>query len=133
VAPFQPSNWTILASIVLFITTLQGSSRNAVSSSTSIVACLSVAAGMRRFYTLKYVYTMVLTSIEWYDFYGNRDSSVDIVTGYGLGCRGIGVRVPVGIRFVSSPRRPAFYPMGTGSSFSGGKAAVLWSCPLTSI
>jgi len=26
---------------------------------------------------------------------------------------------------------PASYPMGTGASFSGSKAARTWSCPLT--
>jgi len=28
---------------------------------------------------------------------------------------------------------PAPYPMGTVGSFTGGKAAVVWSCSLTSI
>jgi hypothetical protein len=36
----------------------------------------------------------------------NRDSSVGIATGYGLDDRGVGVRVPVGSRIFSSPRRP---------------------------
>jgi hypothetical protein len=36
----------------------------------------------------------------------NWDSSVGTVTGYGLDDRGVGVRVPVGSRIVSSPRRP---------------------------
>jgi hypothetical protein len=34
------------------------------------------------------------------------DSAVDIVTGYGLDDGGVGVRVPVGSRIFSSPRRP---------------------------
>jgi hypothetical protein len=37
---------------------------------------------------------------------GSRDSSVGIATGYGLDDRGVGVRVPVGSRIFSSPRRP---------------------------
>jgi hypothetical protein len=37
--------------------------------------------------------------------------------------RGVGVRVQVGSRIFSLPRRPASYPMGTGGSFLGGKAA----------
>jgi hypothetical protein len=36
----------------------------------------------------------------------SRDSSVSIVTGYGLDDRGVGVRVPVALRIFSSPRRP---------------------------
>jgi hypothetical protein len=34
------------------------------------------------------------------------DSSVGIATGYGLDDRGVGVRVPIGSRTFSSPRRP---------------------------
>jgi hypothetical protein len=56
--------------------------------------------------------------------------SVGIATGYGLDDGGVGVRVPVGSRIFSSPRRtdrsgahPASYPVGTGGSFPGGKAA----------
>jgi hypothetical protein len=37
---------------------------------------------------------------------GSRDSVVGIPTGYGLDDRGVGVRVPVGSRIFSSPRRP---------------------------
>jgi hypothetical protein len=36
----------------------------------------------------------------------SRDSIVGTATGYGLDDRGIGVRVPVGSRIFSSPRRP---------------------------
>jgi hypothetical protein len=36
----------------------------------------------------------------------SRDSLAGIATGYGLDDRGIGVRVPVGSRIFSSPRRP---------------------------
>jgi hypothetical protein len=35
-----------------------------------------------------------------------RDGSVGIATGYGLDDRGVGVRVPLGSRIFSSPRRP---------------------------
>jgi hypothetical protein len=52
---------------------------------------------------------------------------VGITTGYVLDDRGAGVRVPVGSRIFSAPRRPdrpcgphASYPMGTGSSFLRG-------------
>jgi hypothetical protein len=37
---------------------------------------------------------------------GSRDSSVGIATGYGLDGWGVGVPVPGGARFFSSPRRP---------------------------
>jgi hypothetical protein len=36
----------------------------------------------------------------------SRDSVVGIATGYGLDNRGVGVRVPIGSRIFSSPRRP---------------------------
>jgi hypothetical protein len=36
-----------------------------------------------------------------------RDNVVGIATGYGLDERGVGVRVPIGSRIFSSPRRPA--------------------------
>jgi hypothetical protein len=61
-----------------------------------------------------------------YFFVGGWDSAVGIATGYGLDDREVGVRVPVGSRIFSSARsgaHPASYPMGTGGSFSGGKAA----------
>jgi hypothetical protein len=35
-----------------------------------------------------------------------RDSIVGLATGYGLDDRGVGVRVPLGSRIFSSPRRP---------------------------
>jgi hypothetical protein len=59
----------------------------------------------------------------------SRDGAFGIATGYGLDDRGVGVRVPVGARIFSSPRRPdrfwgqATYPIGTGGSLSGSKAA----------
>jgi hypothetical protein len=67
------------------------------------------------------------------------DSAVGIATGYGLDGRGVGVRVPVGQDFclfrviqTGSGAHPASYPIGTGGSFPGGKAAGAWSWPLTS-
>jgi hypothetical protein len=60
----------------------------------------------------------------------SRDSSVGIATGCGLDDGGFRVRVPVGSRIFNSPRvrvgsgaHPASYPMGTGGTFLGGKAA----------
>jgi hypothetical protein len=58
------------------------------------------------------------------------DSVVVIATGFELQNRGVGLRVPVGSRIVSSPRRPdrywgppTSYPTGTEGSFLRGKAA----------
>jgi hypothetical protein len=60
-------------------------------------------------------------------FHISRDSSVGIASSYGLDDRGVGVRVPVGSRLFSSPRRPdgarPTYAIITGGSFLGGKAA----------
>jgi hypothetical protein len=61
----------------------------------------------------------------------DRDSSLGIATGYGLDDRVIGVRFPEGAGNFSlrhhvqtgSGDHPASYPMGTGGSFSPGKAA----------
>jgi hypothetical protein len=60
----------------------------------------------------------------------SRDSAVDIATGYGPDDRGVGVRVLVGSRIFSSPRRPdrLWGPHSRLSnvyrgSFPGGKAA----------
>jgi hypothetical protein len=59
----------------------------------------------------------------------SRDSVVGIETGYGLDDLGVGVRVP-GQEFsflhvvqTGSGAHPASYPMGTGDSLPGGKAA----------
>jgi hypothetical protein len=46
-----------------------------------------------------YLMTLSITLIK-------DDSIVGIATGYGLDDRGVGVRVPVGSRIFSSPRRP---------------------------
>jgi hypothetical protein len=71
----------------------------------------------------------------------NRDGSVGIALGYELNDRGSGVEFPAGAGNFSLNHRvqngsgahPASYPMGTKSSFPGGKAAGAWSWPLTSI
>jgi hypothetical protein len=69
---------------------------------------------------------------------GSRDSSLGIATGYGLDDREVGVRIPVGLRFsllhveTGSGAHPTSYPIGTGGSFPGGKAAGAWSWPPTS-
>jgi hypothetical protein len=68
------------------------------------------------------------------------DSSVGIATGYVLDDRGFRVRFPVGAGNFSLHHRvqngsgthPASFPMGTGGSFPGSKAAGAWSPPLTS-
>jgi hypothetical protein len=61
----------------------------------------------------------------------SRDSSVGIATGYRMDDRMIGVRFSAGAGNFSLRHRveivsrahPASYPVGTGGSFSGGKAA----------
>jgi hypothetical protein len=54
----------------------------------------------------------------------SRDSAVGIATGYGLGGRGIGVRVPGRVRFLSSPRRPDRF-WGLPSLLSNGHRGLL--------
>jgi hypothetical protein len=69
------------------------------------------------------------------------DSTAGIATGYGLEDLIIRFRFPVEAGNISlrhhvhtgSGTHPASYPMGTGVSFPGGKAAGAWSIPLTSI
>jgi hypothetical protein len=68
------------------------------------------------------------------------DSSVGIATGCGLDDQGVGVRVPAGSRIFSSPCRPDrlwgppnSLANGYWGSFPGGKGAVAWSWPFTSI
>jgi hypothetical protein len=52
----------------------------------------------------------------------SRVSSVGIATGYELGDREVGVRVPAYARIFSSPLRPdRLYPIDTGLYFPGGK------------
>jgi hypothetical protein len=51
-------------------------------------------------------HTSLLFSRGSWEVIWSRDSSVGIATGYGLDDRGVGVRVPVGSRIFSSPRRP---------------------------
>jgi hypothetical protein len=60
----------------------------------------------------------------------SRGTSVGIATGYGVDDQGVGVRVRMGREFsilhavqTGSGVDPASYPMDTGDSFPGGKAA----------
>jgi hypothetical protein len=70
----------------------------------------------------------------------NRGSSVGIALGYGLDDRCYRVRflAEAGNFFHyrvqnDSRAHSAFYPMGTGCSFPGGKAAGAWNWPLISV
>jgi hypothetical protein len=56
-----------------------------------------------------------------------RESIINTATGYGLDDRRIGARVLTGTVVHSDS-----YPMGTGSSFPGSKAAGAWSWSFTS-
>jgi hypothetical protein len=63
-------------------------------------------------------------------------SEVDLVTGYGLGDRGVGVPIPVKSRILhvletGSGVHPTSYLMGTVGSFHKGNAAGSWRWPLT--
>jgi hypothetical protein len=69
----------------------------------------------------------------------SRDSAVGIATGYGLDDWEVGVRVPVRSRMFTSPCRPDrrwgppnLLYNGYRGLFPGGKAAGVWSWPLTS-
>jgi hypothetical protein len=53
----------------------------------------------------------------------NRDSSVGIATGYGLGDKWVGVRTPVGDVVQTGSRVHPTYLMGTGGSFPGVEVA----------
>jgi hypothetical protein len=78
--------------------------------------------------------------LSWYRFHlfsvpsitvKSHDSSVGIALGYGLDDGGSRVQFPAGAANFSLHRRaqngsgahPSSYPMGTGGSFLGGKAA----------
>jgi hypothetical protein len=75
-------------------------------------------------------YYVCLFIYLYVSFNDSRDSAVGIGTEYGLDGRRVGVRIPVEARFfllhvvhTGSGAHPDSYPMGTGGSFSGGKAA----------
>jgi hypothetical protein len=62
------------------------------------------------FYTMQINSTFCCSKIQYNTILlpkpGSRDSSVGIATSYGLDDQGVRVRVPVGSRIFSSPRRP---------------------------
>jgi hypothetical protein len=69
----------------------------------------------------------------------SRDSSVGIATGYGVTTKGSEFEFPWGQEFsllhvvqTGSGVHPASYPMGTGGSLPGGKAAGADQSPPTS-
>jgi hypothetical protein len=96
-----------------------------------MLVCLGVATiGFVKYFSDEYsngqqTLTHVMTENE------NRDSSVNIVLGYGLDNWGSRFQFPVGAGKFSlhyhtqsgSGTHPASYPMGTRGSFPGGKAA----------
>jgi hypothetical protein len=73
---------------------------------------------------------LVKSKRDYYFEHGSRNSSVGIATGHGLDDRGVGVRVPVEVRFsqlhivqTGCGAHPASSTMGTEGSFSKSKAA----------
>jgi hypothetical protein len=77
---------------------------------------------------LKFLITYIFCFLHL--FLWSRDSSVGIATGYRLGDRGVGVRVPVGSKIFSSPYRPdrlwgppSLLLNGYRGLFPAGKAA----------
>jgi hypothetical protein len=71
-------------------------------------------------------FVLVQSFYEWY----GRDSAVGVATGYGLDGEGVGVRVPEGASFPSSPCRPdrfwgppSLLSIWYRGLFSRGKAA----------
>jgi hypothetical protein len=76
-----------------------------------------------------------ITKVLLWMYHKSRHSAVGIATGCGLDDRGVGVRVLVGSRIFSSPRRPDRLwspPNLLSNGYPGGKAAEAWSWPLTS-
>jgi hypothetical protein len=86
-----------------------------------------------RYSTVCFARTIVVFSWQLYKNNGSvmvfyRETVVRVVTGYGLDDRGVGIRVPVGSRIFSSPRRPDLsgvhltsYPFGIGVFPTGVK------------
>jgi hypothetical protein len=84
------------------------------------------------------IHVRLLSTVMWHCVVRNNvlpqySGVVGIATGYGLDDRGIGVRVLVGSRIFSSPRRrdrlwgaSNLLYNGYGVSFAGGKAAGAW-------
>jgi hypothetical protein len=99
----------------------------------STQSCLSTVLHLYLRETSLYIFKVQCIERE------SRDSAVGIATGYRLDVRGVGVRVPIGSRIFSFPRRqdrlwgpPSLLFMGTGGYFPWGKAAETRSWPLTS-
>jgi hypothetical protein len=90
---------------------------------------------------VSHLFMYIWRTIEPLHLTQSRDSSVSIALGYGMDDRGSRVRFPARAGNFSLHHRvqngsgahPASYPMGTGGSFLGDKAAGAWSWPLTSI
>jgi hypothetical protein len=69
--------------------------------STNVSVSPLITYKMHLFSLFLFQYFSLATGQVW-----SRDSSVGIATGYGLDDRGVGVRVQVGARIFTSPRRP---------------------------
>jgi hypothetical protein len=84
----------------------------------------AITSIMRR--AVRFVYPLLFKTL----YSSSWDGTVLIATGYGLDDRGVGVRVPVGSRIFSSPRRsdrlwgpPSLLSNGYRGTFPAGKAA----------
>jgi hypothetical protein len=66
-----------------------------------------------------YAFLHKLLYISLYRYLVSQNSTVGIATGYGLDGWGVGVQVPVGARFFSSPRRQDQF-WGPSSFLSNG-------------
>jgi hypothetical protein len=80
--------------------------------------------------TLRSLSTDWFVNLSIHSEFVNRDKAVDIANGYGPDDSGVRVSVAVGKEFsiflvvqTDSGAYPAFYPMCTRVSFSGGKEA----------
>jgi hypothetical protein len=74
--------------------------------------------------------TVIVMDVITFKFLVSQDSVVGIATGYGLEDQGVGVRVPIQSKIfllhvvqTSSGAHLTSYPMSTGGSFPGSKAA----------
>jgi hypothetical protein len=72
----------------------------------SLRRCSSISL-VKHWVIVRYVSEIFIKKYNYSNFkLWRRDSAVGIVTGYRLEDRGVGIRVPVGSRIFSSPRRP---------------------------